>query len=175
VALAAHFERKLIKMPHICISKQTKSEILSKVSSGRPIDDVYLPFIGTDPAFARELIAAAQRSMNAAFVVQLKRHIETNVIDIGLKPSAPGKYNTLRTDPPVVGGRKKERLVTTREIYDAIKHIHLGAAPENYNPTGTSFEQYMAQKGAPIDLHPFSTGKPIVFLRGGAPGQGKRA
>ena len=161
-------------MTYVRISKQTKVQILSKVNSGQPIDEIHLAFIGSDPVFAADLITAAKRSGNAVFVLQLKKHMESQVTGAGQSPSKSetGRVIYLRS----ASGRKgKQRKITAREVYNELKHIRLGPPPPNYQPTGTTFKAFMARKGMLIDYHPNSTGKPIHFLQGGAPGQGKRA
>jgi len=161
-------------MTHVRISKQTKVQILSKVNSGKPIDDMHLAFIGSDSGFAAEVISAAKNSGNAAFVLQLKKHIESQAVDVGPSP-ARSNAERVTVAHSAKSNRRRGKFVTAREIYDVIKHIRLGPSPSNYRPTGTTFKSFMASKGTPIDDHPNSTGKPIVFLQGGSPGQGKRA
>lgn len=171
-------------MTQIRISKESRSRILAEVNSGTAINNIYIPFIGADPQFVSELIEAARKSKNNAFASQLHTYIQT--IEIAARRAAAEvesrrrhPRSTRQPNHKRVKGKKEQKRIQhfelLREISIVLQRIGLGPRPKNYSPTGQSFRSFMREKGTPIDVHPFSSGRAVKFLQGGSPGQGKRA
>ncbi|NCC50970.1 MAG: hypothetical protein EOM20_07105 [Spartobacteria bacterium] len=151
------------------ISQKTKKQVIDDVKNGHSIDDIYLKLLTSDIAFCEGIKEAAKESGNIAFVRQLKNAITA---EEHLQRDAEAGSNISSKNPK----RKKgiSFLQGVRAVYEDLKHIEF-KKPKNYCPTGTSFEDFAKKQGVIINEHPNSTGKPIKFVQGGAPGQGKRA
>ncbi len=174
-------------MTKICISRETRENLLKAASSGQRIEPWLFNFTRSDKEFQAELIRKAEESINTVFFDCLQEFLSSQKCEydkaygksecdkiqkasgfVG-KWVPKGKDAKLKKQPskPVQRGVGLNNKKPQSEGY-----LFNMKRSVNYNPTGISFEEFLKQKGL---FYPPNYKPPFVkFVPGGAVGSNRK-
>lgn len=158
-------------MANVSISKETKASILSEIQDGRSFAQLYFPFLGSDPDFAKELVDLAVKVDNQTFLRDLEKFIDSQHSGSDAKKPKKGPKNKKPRNSHSTAYKRYSKSGKLKKKYKVRPNKKFKLS-ENYAPTGKTVDDYLKEKG--ISLNPNYKRPWVQFVSGGLPGLGKR-